>query len=169
MVWRCFCKAIQGAGRRQRGEAGRWVEPQWPGETWARCLLWLCMPIAQQQNRFRKLSYNAELSGQRNAGLLERQVRPRYNTNYWYSSENSSMKKNTSISLGEHFDSFIDTQLGTGRYASTSEIVWAGLRLLEEEETKLLSLQKLLDEGEKSELVEYSLDALIEDLDGKAH
>ena len=79
------------------------------------------------------------------------------------------MKKNTSISLGEHFDSFIDTQLETGRYASTSEIVRAGLRLLEEEETKLLNLQKLLEEGERSELVGYSLDALIEDLDGKAH
>ena len=79
------------------------------------------------------------------------------------------MKKNTSISLGEHFDSFIDTQLETGRFASKSEIVRAGLRLLEEEETKLLSLQKLLEEGESSELVGYSLDALIEDLDAKAH
>ncbi len=79
------------------------------------------------------------------------------------------MAKNTSISLGEHFDSFIATQLASGRYASTSEIVRAGLRLLEEEETKLVALRRMLEEGESSELVEYSLDALIKELDGAAH
>ena len=79
------------------------------------------------------------------------------------------MSKNTSITLGEHFDSFITEQLKSGRYASTSEVVRAGLRLLEEEETKLSTLRKLLDEGEASEFAEYSLGGLIDELDNETH
>jgi antitoxin ParD1/3/4 len=72
-------------------------------------------------------------------------------------------------SLGKHFDAFIAEQLKAGRYASTSEIVRAGLRLLEEEETKLATLRQMLDEGESSNFVEYSLQGLIEELDNKTH
>lgn len=79
------------------------------------------------------------------------------------------MSKNTSITLGKHFDSFVTEQLKSGRYASTSEVLRAGLRLLEEEETKLSSLRKMLDEGEASDFVEYSLNGLIEELDSEAH
>jgi antitoxin ParD1/3/4 len=77
------------------------------------------------------------------------------------------MGKNTSISLGEHFDSFIAEQLESGRYASTSEVVRAGLRLLEEEETRLVTLRQMLKAGEQSDVVDYSLDALIEELDSE--
>lgn len=77
------------------------------------------------------------------------------------------MSKNTSITLGEHFDSFVAEQLASGRYASTSEVIRAGLRLLEEEEAKLVTLRRLLEEGEKSGFVEYSLDALIEEVDSE--
>ena len=60
------------------------------------------------------------------------------------------MRKNTSISLGDHFSSFVDRQLARGRYASASEVVRAGLRLLEEHETRLETLRAALDEGEES-------------------
>jgi len=78
------------------------------------------------------------------------------------------MSKNTSITLGDHFDSFLTEQLASGRYASASEVVRAGLRLLEEEETRLSTLRKMLDEGETSNFVEYSLNGLIEELDSES-
>jgi antitoxin ParD1/3/4 len=60
------------------------------------------------------------------------------------------MSKNTSFSLGEHFSSFVETQVEQGRYSSASDVVRAGLRLLEEQEAKLAALRTALIEGEQS-------------------
>jgi antitoxin ParD1/3/4 len=60
------------------------------------------------------------------------------------------MSKNTSISLGDHFSRFVDQQLAQGRYGSASEVVRAGLRLLEEHEAKVKALQQALIDGEES-------------------
>lgn len=75
------------------------------------------------------------------------------------------MGRNTSITLGDHFDDFIARQVGDGRYGSASEVVRAGLRLLEETETKLKLLRDALAEGEQSELIEYSYDSIVAELD----
>lgn len=75
------------------------------------------------------------------------------------------MPKNTSISLGEHFDGFIAQQIREGRYASTSEVVRAALRLLEDNEQKITTLRKLLEEGENSGTAEYSYEALMNEFD----
>ncbi len=77
------------------------------------------------------------------------------------------MAKNTSITLGEHFDGFIASQVDTGRYGSASEVVRAGLRLLERTETKTEALRRLLTEGEQSGIAEYSLDAFVDEIDGE--
>lgn len=60
------------------------------------------------------------------------------------------MAKNTSMSLGDHFASFIDAQVQEGRYGSASDVIRAGLRLLEEHEAKLKALQDALIAGEQS-------------------
>jgi antitoxin ParD1/3/4 len=60
------------------------------------------------------------------------------------------MSKNTSISLGDHFTGFIDEQVQAGRYGSASEVLRAGLRLLEEHEAKVRALQVALIAGEES-------------------
>lgn len=60
------------------------------------------------------------------------------------------MPRNTSVSLGEHFTGFISAQVETGRYGSASDVVRAGLRLLEEHEARVRTLHAALDEGEVS-------------------
>ena len=57
------------------------------------------------------------------------------------------MSKNTSISLGNHFDEFVKSRINAGRFNNASEVIRAGLRLLEEEESKYAALNKALKEG----------------------
>lgn len=62
--------------------------------------------------------------------------------------------KNTSVSLGSFFDEFVQKQISAGRYKNVSEVIRAGLRLLEIEENKVLALKKAIQEGLDSPLVE---------------
>ncbi|MEM6262466.1 MAG: type II toxin-antitoxin system ParD family antitoxin [Bacteroidota bacterium] len=55
--------------------------------------------------------------------------------------------KNTSISLGEYFDQFVQAQVSAGRYKNVSEVIRAGLRLLENEENKAIALKNAIQEG----------------------
>lgn len=57
------------------------------------------------------------------------------------------MSKNTSISLGNYFDQFVQSQVSAGRYKSVSEVIRAGLRLLENEESKAVVLKNAIQEG----------------------
>lgn len=62
--------------------------------------------------------------------------------------------KNTSISLGNYFDQFVSSQVSAGRYKNVSEVVRAGLRLLEEEESKIIALRAAIQKGLDSPRVE---------------
>ena len=64
------------------------------------------------------------------------------------------MGKNTSISLGSHFEQFINDEVRSGRYSSVSEVIRSALRLLEREEKKEKALIKALEIGEQSGFVE---------------
>ena len=75
------------------------------------------------------------------------------------------MAKNTSMSLGEHFDGFITQQIESGRYSSASEVIRAGLRTLENTESKLAMLRQMLVDGEESGAAEYSYNSFIAELD----
>jgi antitoxin ParD1/3/4 len=78
------------------------------------------------------------------------------------------MQKNTSVTLGKHYENFISQQVVQGRFGSASETIRAGLRLLEERETKLSLLRQALIEGEESGTADYSLTGLLAELDGES-
>ena len=60
------------------------------------------------------------------------------------------MSKNMSFCLGDVFSRFVEAQVEQGRYSSASDVVRAGLRLLEEQEAALAALRAALIEGEQS-------------------
>jgi len=64
------------------------------------------------------------------------------------------MARNTSVTLGHHFDEFVAERIAQGRFQSVSEIIRAGLRKLEEDESKLQVLRNKLQAGEDSPAVE---------------
>ncbi|MDN5753663.1 MAG: type II toxin-antitoxin system ParD family antitoxin [Nitrosospira sp.] len=80
---------------------------------------------------------------------------------------NMPVQKNTSVTLGEHFEKFLAHQIESGRYGSASEAIRAGLRLLEERESKLEALRRALTEGEQSGPADYSLQNILDELESE--
>lgn len=71
------------------------------------------------------------------------------------------MGRNTSVSLGDYFEDFVDRRITEGRYKNASEVIRAGLRLLEEEENKIQILKKAIQDGIDS--------GIAKDFDPKKH
>lgn len=71
------------------------------------------------------------------------------------------MGRNTSISLGNYFENFVDSRVSEGRFKNASEVIRAGLRLLEEEEAKIVTLKNAINEGIES--------GIAKDFDPKKH
>ena len=71
------------------------------------------------------------------------------------------MGRNTSVALGDYFEHFVDDKVSTGRFKNASEVIRAGLRLLEEEESKIIALKNAISEGIES--------GIAKDFDPKKH
>lgn len=78
------------------------------------------------------------------------------------------MPRNTSVTLGEHFDTFVTQKIASGRFQSVSEAVRAGLRKLEEDEVKLDTLRAKLEAGERSPAIhDFNTDKFIKQMHDK--
>ena len=64
--------------------------------------------------------------------------------------KNQLAMKTTSVALGDYFESFIRANIERGRYNNASEVIRAGLRLLEENESRLMELKSAIKVGEES-------------------
>ncbi len=69
------------------------------------------------------------------------------------------MSHNTSVSIGDHFKELSAQYIQEGRYGSVSEVVRAGLRLLEEHEHKVKTLRQAIKNGIESGFPEEAFDA----------
>jgi antitoxin ParD1/3/4 len=70
-------------------------------------------------------------------------------TSNWYFDlpKGNGMSRNTSVVLGDHYQHFIERQVAEGRYGSASEVIRAGLRLLEDYESRVIALGRAIEEG----------------------
>ncbi|MBX9730004.1 MAG: type II toxin-antitoxin system ParD family antitoxin [Sphingomonas sp.] len=77
--------------------------------------------------------------------------------------------KNTSVTLSDHFIVFAERQVASGRYGSTSDVVRAGLRLLEAEEAQFERLRAAIKEGiDSGPPVPFDLDDFLGEMHAKA-
>ncbi len=75
------------------------------------------------------------------------------------------MGRNTSVSLGDYFENFVDSKVIEGRFKNASEVIRAGLRLLEEEEQKILALRIAIKAGVDSGVTkDFNPQNLLKDL-----
>ncbi|ETX04614.1 type II toxin-antitoxin system ParD family antitoxin [Candidatus Entotheonella palauensis] len=79
------------------------------------------------------------------------------------------MSTNKSYVLGKHYEEFVATQVAQGRFNNASEVVRAGLRMLEDYETRMKELRMLVDQGDEAvadgKVMTYaSPEALTEDI-----
>ncbi len=78
------------------------------------------------------------------------------------------MAKDT-IFLGDHFERFVDGEVASGRYSSSSEVVRDALRLLEEKRRAERALSRTWVEGKESGLAEdFDVDGLVAEIDSPA-
>ena len=64
------------------------------------------------------------------------------------------MARTVTVTLGPHYEEFIQANISGGRFNNVSEVVRAALRRLEEDETRLAAMRAALIEGEESGVVE---------------
>lgn len=66
------------------------------------------------------------------------------------------------MTLGDHYSQFVADQITSGKYETASEVMRAGLRLLEERDAQLTALNAALQAGEESGLKEFNLRSFLD-------
>ena len=94
------------------------------------------------------------------------------NTNIWYyrvhSLNQQTQMKNTSITLGVHFDQYIAEQLASGRYRTASEVIRESLRMHQEREIKISAMRVAIENGFASGIEgSFSFEGLNRELDAE--
>jgi len=75
------------------------------------------------------------------------------------------MARTVTVSLGPHYEDFIQSSISSGRYNNVSEVIRAALRRMEEEETWLATMRALIDEGDASpDVVDFDRERFLEEL-----
>lgn len=78
------------------------------------------------------------------------------------------MPHNTSFSLSEELKVFVESEVATGRYNSSSEVIRAGIRLLKEREERIAAFDAAIEEGESSSVVEdFDPEAFLSELNAR--
>ena len=68
------------------------------------------------------------------------------------------MTRTPSVTLGSHFEGFVEEQIESGSFCTRSEVVRAGLTLLEEHQTRIKALRSAIEFGLAGEAVECSFE-----------
>jgi len=75
------------------------------------------------------------------------------------------MGKNTSISLGDHYEAYARRKVASGEFATISEVIRDALRRAEEREKRIFNLHQLIREGEESgEAVAFDLNEFLSEM-----
>ncbi len=76
-----------------------------------------------------------------------------------------TMARTVTVSLGPHFEEFIQAGIKSGKYNNVSEVIRAALRHLEEDEAKMAAFCSAIDEGDASpDVVNFDEEAFIGEL-----
>jgi antitoxin ParD1/3/4 len=79
--------------------------------------------------------------------------------------QEGSMPRNASVTLGSHYEYFVDAQVQNGGFCSRSEVIRAGLSLLELHQAKLAALKHAIAIGLESTSVECSYQDFMTDME----
>ncbi len=76
-----------------------------------------------------------------------------------------TMARTVTVTLGPHYEEFIQAGIASGKYNNVSEMIRAALRHLEEDEAKLAAFCAAIDEGDASpDVVDFDEEAFIAEM-----
>lgn len=77
------------------------------------------------------------------------------------------MSRTTSVTIGPQLDQFVGSLIESGRYGNTSEVVRAGLRLLEQQEQQTAYLRREIQKGLDSGISNRTVDDISAEIEAR--